>query len=152
MNKNTWVLVADEGIARILALASPGGDQLHSVEELTDALAHASGVDLRRDAVGRRASGKAPGARGAAHATASAGEGEAHDEAMQFARRVARHLDEALMQRRFQALQLVAAPRFLGLLRQALSPAVAGTVGLALAKDYVHLANDDLFALLYPDS
>ena len=48
-----WVLLADEGRARILAMRRAGRD-LEEVDELTDAAAHADDADLRRDAYGRR--------------------------------------------------------------------------------------------------
>ena len=50
---NIWVVVADEGLARFLALPSHG-EQLQPVDELTDAGAHASNAALSRDAHGRR--------------------------------------------------------------------------------------------------
>ena len=56
--KNTWVLVADEAIARILQWQERGAG-LDSVEELTDPDAHADKGEFRRDAQGRRA-GAAP--------------------------------------------------------------------------------------------
>jgi len=146
MTTKTWILVADEAIARILAL-SPDGHALDSVEEIADPLAHATGTDMRRDAVGRRASG----ANGnGANATASAGEGEQHHEAREFAQRVAQHLDTALQAGRFEQLQIVAAPRFLGLLRQALSTNLQRTVAREMDKDFVHFGNDDIAARLFP--
>ena len=74
-----WVLVADEGVARLLKLPEEGGD-LEDVTTLTDAAAHANNADLRRDAAGRRGN----------NVTASAGVDESHQEAMSFAARVAR--------------------------------------------------------------
>lgn len=149
--KRTWVLVADEAIARILQKPESPGD-LVPVEELTDPAAHASESDLRGDANGRRAGAAPQGSRqnsphrlrGTSSATASAGESELHMEAEQFARRVAAHLAEALQQNRFTALQVVAAPRFLGLLRKQFSPQVAGVVTDSLDKDFVHLTSDDI--------
>ncbi|RZI84684.1 MAG: host attachment protein [Rubrivivax sp.] len=154
--KKTWILVADEAIARVLYRPDNGGD-LKNVEEITDAAAHASGSDLRRDAYGRR-SGSAPhgsGAdsqhrlRGQSSVTSSAGEDEQHQEAEQFAKRVADHLAEALQQQRFEALRIVAAPRFLGLLRKAMSPQLAGVVTEEIHKDLAHLDNHDITQRLF---
>jgi protein required for attachment to host cells len=155
--KKTWILVADEAIARILEQPEVG-DELESVEELTDPLAHARSADLRRDAEGRRAGSATHSARpttphrvrSSANATSSAGEGEQHLEAAQFAKRVAEHLSEALRQHRFEALQVVAAPRFLGLLRKAFGADVQGVVTREIDKDYVHFENHDITSRLFP--
>ncbi|RYY98545.1 MAG: host attachment protein [Comamonadaceae bacterium] len=154
--KTLWIVVADEAIARILVRAE-AGNLLDPVEELTDPLAHAQEADLHRDAQGRRAGSATHGnqnasqhrLRSGASATASAGEDEQHLEAAGFARRVAQRLSEARQQKRFDELQLVAAPRFLGLLRKALSAEVAACVTKSLDKDFVHLQNDDLSARLF---
>ena len=157
--KKTWVLIADEAIVRILDWPGHGhGNELQSVEEITDPLAHAKGAELRRDAEGRRAGGATEGARqgtphqlrSEANPTASAGEGEQHVEAESFARRVAGHLDAARQQGRFDELHLVAAPRFLGLLRNQLSPAVRDTVVREVDKDFVHFGNADITSRLFP--
>jgi protein required for attachment to host cells len=149
--KTRWVLVADEAIARILQWPE-SGDELDSVEELTDPAAHAREGDLQRDATGRR-SGSATHAaspssphrlRSSANVTASAGEAQRHLEADAFARRVARHLAEALQRKRYDELALVAAPRFLGLLRKELDPHVAKAVTREIDKDLVHARNDEI--------
>ena len=119
---DTWVLVADEGVARVLSL--PGrGMTLQPVHTMTDAGAHASEAALRRDAHGRRGGTEHP-----SNATTSAGEDKLHQEARGFAGRVAQWLSEAERHGRFGVLHVAAAPRFLGLLRQALPPAVATRV------------------------
>jgi protein required for attachment to host cells len=150
MNK-TWVLVADEAIARILEWPETG-DELQSVEEITDPDAHAHGADLRRDAYGRRSGSATHGSqqnsphrlRGTASVTSSAGEAEKHQEAETFARRVAEHLAQAHREQRFAELRIVAAPRFLGLLRKALSSEISKLVTDEIDKDFVHLENADI--------
>lgn len=153
MKKHTWVVVADEAIARILALPEEAGD-LESVEEITDPDAHAKGAEFRNDAHGRRAGGVARGGgqQGGAPAsvTSAAGEDDRHQEAERFARRVAAHLAEALQQKRFNDLKLAAAPRFLGLLRKFLSPQVSQLINESLDKDLVHMSNDDITRRLFP--
>jgi protein required for attachment to host cells len=144
MPHTTWIVVADEAIARVLE-HTDDAEGLEPVEELTDAAAHAKGEDLRRDAVGRRAS---PGGQG--NATTSAGEDPRHLEAELFARRVAAFLGAGLHRRRFDDLCLVAAPRFLGLLRKALDPEVRRCVRNELDKDLVHLVDAEIEARLYP--
>lgn len=150
MTKHTiWVVVADEAIARILE-RTEDGDELEPVEELTDPAAHAKGQDLRRDAVGRRAASASGGLATQGNATASAGADERHLEADGFARRVAAHLETALHQGRYDELRLVAAPRFLGLLRKQLHPEVTKRVRESLDKDLVHMVNSDITARVFP--
>ncbi|MBK1715231.1 host attachment protein [Rubrivivax gelatinosus] len=149
MNKTVWVVVADEAIARFLQRPDEGG-ALQPVEELTDPAAHARGQDLRADATGRRAGGSAAGASRATGATTSAGTDEKHHEADGFARRVAARLHEALLARRFDELHLAAAPRFLGLLRKALSPQVSRCLGQQLDKDLVQVDNAALAERFFP--
>jgi protein required for attachment to host cells len=152
-----WVVVADEAIARILEWPDTGGE-LEPVEELTDPQAHASSADLRRDAHGRRAGSAPQGSRqntahrlrGPANVTSSAGEAERHLEADAFARRVAERLAEARREGRFDSLRIVAAPRFLGILRKLLSPEVARCVTDDLARDLVHMNNRDISERLFP--
>lgn len=142
----TWVVVADEGIARIFQL-SPGADELAEVDDITDAAAHAKDADLRRDAYGRRTSGAARGVRGTtpyrrqgtSTITSSAGEDDEHQEAEEFARRVAQRLEQELHRHHYDDLRIVAAPRFLGLLRKSLSDEVARAVSQEIDKDLIHL-------------
>jgi protein required for attachment to host cells len=153
----SWIVVADEAIARILA-RSKNPDELESVEELTDPAAHAREADLNRDAQGRRAGSATHSARpntphrlrSTANATASAGESEKHLEAAGFARRVAEHLARARQAQRFDELRIIAAPRFLCELRKALTDDVAGCVKETLDKDLVHMTNDEIAGRLFP--
>ena len=157
MKKTVWVVVADEAIARILQWPDEGGD-LQPVEELTDPATHASNAVLRRDAHGRGAGsvpgsappGNRPGMRGTATVASSAGERAKHLEAESFARRVAQRLAEGLQQRRFDELHIAAAPRFLGLLRKAVSPQVAATVRQEADKDLVMMSNREITERLFP--
>lgn len=155
--KTTWVLVADEAIARILQRQKPG-DELESVKELTDAAAHADAADLRRDAYGRRASGATPSRQNSPHrlrsnanVTSSAGEAELHLEAEGFARRVAEYLADALQKQRYDELRIAAAPRFLGLLRKMLPSQVADVVAEEVDKDLIHLQPREIAERMFQD-
>ncbi|HLT27640.1 MAG TPA: host attachment protein [Zeimonas sp.] len=133
--RTTWVVVADEGLARIFEI--PGrNEDLVELETLTYAPARADAADLRRDAYGRRAGG---GTLSGSYLTASAGEDELHREAELFARRLAQWMLEKKRAHAFEALKIAAAPRFLGLLRKALDPQVADAVIEELDKDLVNL-------------
>jgi protein required for attachment to host cells len=140
-----WVLVADEGRARILELRAPDSE-LEEVEELTDAGAHADDADLRRDAHGRRAGGSA----GATGTMQSASENKLQIEAERFARRVAEHLTQAHRRSRYERLRIAAAPAFLGRLRQQLDDEVRASLIDETDKDYVHLSKRALTHALFP--
>jgi protein required for attachment to host cells len=144
--KTTWVVVADEAIARVLQWPA-AGDELESVEELTDPEAHAAGAEFRYDAHGRRAGGA--GQRGPSSVTTSSGVDVQHLEAEEFARRVAQRLEEAQQQHRYDELRIVAAPRFLGLLRKSLSGNVAKSVTEEIDKDLVKASNRELTERLF---
>ncbi|HJV63542.1 MAG TPA: host attachment protein [Albitalea sp.] len=143
----TWIVLADEGRARILAMRDAGGD-LADVEEMTDAAAHADNADLRRDAYGRRGGGG--DARMGGSTTTSAGEDKLDHEAELFARRVAERLAQAHAQGRFERLRIAAAPRFLGRLRKALDAETAKTVVDELDKDLLQLNRRELTRKLFP--
>jgi protein required for attachment to host cells len=144
-----WVVVADEGRARFLELREPGQD-LRDVEELTDAAAHADRADLRRDAQGRF---HGPGGQqGPGSGTAPPRTDELDKEADLFARRVAERLVDAHRKHRYEQLRIVAAPRFLGRLRQQLQPEVKDVVLDELDKDLVHLDERTLTQRLFPSS
>ena len=114
-----WVVVADEAIARILTTTEASGT-LDQVEALTDPAAHTKEGELHGSDDNR------------------------HLEARAFARRVAGHLATALQQKRYDTLRIVAAPRFLGLLRQELDAAVRAVVVDELDKDLIHAADDEI--------
>jgi len=141
-----WIVLADEGHARILRLRKPGRD-LEDVEELSDAAAHADNADLRRDAFGRRAG---PDPRMGGSAVASAGEDKLDHEADAFARRVAARLTEAHRQHRYDQLRIAAAPRFLGRLRRLLDPEVEQAVVDEIDKDLLQLDRRSLTLRLFP--
>jgi protein required for attachment to host cells len=131
--KTTWVLVADEAIARIFE-QPPGGAALLPVEVLTDPDAHAREAEMRHDAHGRRAGG----------ATVSAADSERHQHAQLFAARIAERLTELHRQKRYDLLHILAAPRLLGYLRKALEPALADAIASTQDKDVVQETPDQL--------
>ena len=139
-----WVVVADEGCARILELREQELE-LEDVEELTDVAAHANRADLRRAVKGRYFS---KGTR--AVPTAEPYTDELEHEADVFVRRLSDRLAEAQRQHRFRQLRLVAAPRLLGRLRRALDQDVAKTVIGELNKDLIHLDCNELARRLFP--
>jgi protein required for attachment to host cells len=150
----TWIVLADEGHARILQCRKPGAD-LEEVEELTDAAAHATNAELRRDATGRRKPSEYKGVGHgetmmAGNATASAGETQLEHEAELFARRVAQRLAEAHRQHRFGHLRIAAAPKFLGRLRKELDDEVSQLVDDEIDKDLLQLDRRALTQRFFP--
>jgi protein required for attachment to host cells len=145
----TWIVLADEGRARILQTGRPGRD-LEEVEELSDAAARADNADFRHDAYGRRS--PPAGARGGmvGNATTSAGEEKLDHEAELFARRLADHLADACRKHRFERLRIAAAPKFLGRLRKALPDEVSAAVEEEIDKDLLQLDRRELTQRLYP--
>ncbi len=141
-----WLLVADEGVARLFEWSLDAGS-LTEIETLTNAAAHARGTQLRRDAFGRRKGG---GTRAGGSVTDSAGQDEQHREAEGFARRVAGWLGEARNAQRFDRLQIAAAPRFLGLIRSQLSAGVRERVHDECNLDLAHLDANALARRLAP--
>jgi protein required for attachment to host cells len=142
--KTTWVLVADEAIARILEKPRKPGD-LVPVEELTDADAHAREREFSHGPHGRRAGVAGPGSQ----ATVSAADAESHQHAQAFAKRVVERLEQHHRDRRYDELHVIAAPRQLGYLRKALEPHLAGVVVNTLDKDLVKASNSDLTQRLF---
>lgn len=152
--ESTWIVLADEGHARILQWRKPGTD-LEDVEELTDAAAHADEADLRRDATGRRRPSEyrgvgRPDTVMGGNATASAGETQLEHEADLFARRIAQRLTEAHRQRRFEHLRIAAAPKFLGRLRKVLDDEVSRVVDDEIDKDLLQLDRRTLTQRFFP--
>jgi len=143
----TWVVVADEGRARILSRDGAGED-LRELEVIEDPAAHAHNADFRHDAYGRRAPA---GAALPASATSSAGEEKLDHEAELFAHRLALRLADAHRQHRFDTLRIAAAPRFLGRLRKALDTSVSKVVDQEIDKDLLQLDARTLTQRLYDD-
>lgn len=137
--KTTWALVADEAIARILQRPPEGGD-LVPVEELTDPDAHAKESEMRNGPHGRRAG---PGGSGT-QATVSAGDSERHQHAQLFARRIAERLLELRRAQRFDELHVLAAPRLLGYLREAMHQELQDVVVSTTDKHVVQESNADI--------
>ena len=123
-----WVVLADEGHARVLE-AEDGRGELHVIEELDDADARRDNAELRRDAYGRRGAGT----------MSSAGEDALDHEAEAFARRVAHYLERAHQAHRYEHLSIAAAPRFLGRFRAQLGDEVRRCVVAELDKDLLKL-------------
>ena len=126
------ILVADQAMAVFYDAANL--DQAPTeIERIAEPNARLHDRDLGSDRPGR--SYESVG--GARHAVDR--EGGPHQRAAeQFARRVARRLDEARRKDEFDCLVVVAGPRFLALIRKELPRLTRARVAHEIAKDLVH--------------
>jgi protein required for attachment to host cells len=129
---NVRVLVADEHEANFFDASSPGapleirGSMLNETATLHDR-------DLETDRAGRGFNSGAPGRH------AMDGERSTKRHGMeQFAKEIARAIDDARARNEFERLVIVAGPKMLGWLRNALSEPTRSVVAAEIAKDLVH--------------
>lgn len=133
-----WVLVADKARARIFSAASPTA----ALEEKEDFLNPEDRVP-ERDLVTDRP-GRAHSSVGNQRSGMSSEVDAKTHEAQMFAKEVAGRLAKARVNGEYDRLVLVAAPAFLGMLREKLDAHVLATVALSLDKDLTHLAAREL--------
>jgi protein required for attachment to host cells len=124
-----WVLVAHRGGARLFENRGPGKglELLKTVEHPAGKLrSHDIDSDKHGRSVDRRGGGR--------HAYTTEQDPTMHI-AEQFAKQLAELLDDGRTQQRYAQLVLVAEPRFLGILRAALTSTTAARVVATLTKD-----------------
>ncbi len=138
----TWILVAHRAGARIFESSGPGMG-LRRIEEIPHPEGRLENRQIGSDKPGRSFDSHGVGR----HAL-----GKEHDEvetvAQAFAHKLAAHLDNARAKNAFTKLVLVAEPRFLGLLRVALTAPTAALVSAKVEKDLGHVSDHDLLAHL----
>ncbi|MCJ7450991.1 MAG: host attachment protein [Steroidobacteraceae bacterium] len=132
------ILVADQAEAIFYDAATLTGAP-SEVGRISDPLARLHDRDLATDRPGR--SYESVG--GARHAVQRE-ETPRRTEAVRFARRIARRLDDARRKDEFDRLVVVAGPPFLGLVRQQLSGPTRALVAREIPKDLVHSAPEVL--------
>jgi protein required for attachment to host cells len=122
-------------------------DELQPAGHLTDPQAHLHDRDLGSDRPGRVFDHAPPTARRrgavAHHGTGGERSPRKHEAAV-FAHRVARELEHDAQQGQFERLVIMAAPTFLGMLREALPSNLAGRVVTELHKDLVHASTREV--------
>jgi protein required for attachment to host cells len=129
---NVRVVVADEREANFFDLPKPHADP-QARESLHNDAARPD-RELETDRPGRRFSGNGGNSR---HAVDGERSTERHELEL-FALRVARTIDGARTRHEFDRLVLMAGPRMLGLLREALPAACRSVVAAEVPKDFVH--------------
>ncbi len=122
----TWVVVAHRGGARLLS--QDGDERFRIIETLDNPAGRARQSSPGRPSPSQRA----------------ARPSEPKDAALAFAHELAMQLQRGRTDKRYDELILIAAPRFLGILRDALDPATAALVRGTLDKDYGHLGDREL--------
>lgn len=139
--ENTWIVVADSSHARIFQLRE-GQLPAEEIHSLANPQGRAGNQQLASDEHGQYF-----GPDGHGH-TAPRVEEPVQHEVHQFARQIGHLLDSAAAQHRFQHLALVAAPRFLGLLRDSLDKQTRKLVTAEQAKNVAAFARHELDACL----
>lgn len=128
---NTWILVADGAHARIFN-AETAKSTLTEIESFAHPETQQHEQALTSDLPGRQAGGSIAG-----HHSVESQTDPKEYEGIKFARELCRHLEIAHNEQKFRQLIVVAAPSFLGLLREEMSDNVSKVVTLELDKDIV---------------
>ncbi|MBI1422747.1 MAG: host attachment protein [Gammaproteobacteria bacterium] len=135
----TWVVVADSTRARIFSAESSSA----GLSEL-ETLAHPEGRmhdrDITSDLPGRSFDSNKAGGRHAMEPSTD----PKQELAIEFARTIARHVDAARVKNDFEQLVIVAAPTFLGLLREQLSNTCRKLVAFELNKNLVQQPAEEI--------
>jgi protein required for attachment to host cells len=132
------ILVADQAEAVFYDAATLTGTP-KEVGRISDPLARLHDRDLASDRPGRSYESV-----GGARHSVQREESPRRTEAVRFARRIARRLDDARRKDEFEQLVVVAGPPFLGLVRQQLSGPTRARVAREIGKDLVHSTPDVL--------
>ncbi len=140
--KLTWLVVADNSKARIFSVDSRMGpiDEIESIMH-TEARLHEQ--EMTSDLPGR-SNGKGGGGGHAYQDEVSPKE----QENINFARKIATELDAARKGGKFKQLMLVAAPGFLGNLRNQLTTQTQNLACFELAKNMSHMSAKEIRNLL----
>lgn len=134
----TWVVVADSVRARIFT-AETSTSGLAELETLTHPEGRMHDRDITSDLPGRSFDSLG----NARHAMEPPTDPK-HELAIEFARTVAHHLDAARIKKDFERLVIVAAPAFLGLLRDQLNPTCRKQVAFELNKNLTQHTPEDI--------
>jgi len=139
--RQTWLLVANRSRARLFEVPQKGDDPV----EIAD-FAHVEGRlharDLATDGSGRFF-GK--GERDQGHSAGTEDDKPAH-EANKFAEQLRDYLEKARTRNAFGALWIMAAPAFLGVLRNKLTHGVEAEVEFDVDKDLTTASRQDILA------
>lgn len=133
-----WIAVADRNRCRVFEQSSRHGP-LEEVVDLVSPMARLKSQDINADRPGRAFDSAGQGR----HAMSSTIE-PTEQETIRFAKEVADELHRGRMQHRFEKLYVIAEPRFLGHLRQALPRPLEEAVAAEIDKDWTGLAVEEI--------
>jgi protein required for attachment to host cells len=126
----TWIVAADASRARLFEITDPER-HLRAIEEFAHPEGRASNRELNTGAQGRyTGQGGNPGAHSATRQVSAVD----HENEL-FSKTLARYLDKARSQHRYDKLYLIAPPEFLGLMRENLSKEVRKIIAEEINKD-----------------
>lgn len=137
MMSTTWVVVADSSRARIFS-AQTSTSALHELETLAHPEGRLHEQDISSDLPGKEMRN---GQGGHAYEDEITPKDQ---ETINFAKRIAGHLNEAYNAQKFHRLALVAAPAFLGVLRQQLPAQVNRVLCFDLNKNITLQTPDEI--------
>jgi protein required for attachment to host cells len=140
--KRTWFVIADGGRARVMTRKAEGSGY-EEVENFDFVADHRQTKDINADRPGRSFNSVG----GSRHAMEPPTDPH-REEKRKFAHRLCDYLDEKRGANAFDQLVIVAAPRTLGDLRDALSEAVKDKVVEEIAKDIVKVPTADMNDML----
>lgn len=132
---NTWILVADGAHARIFNTTT-ATSALTEIESIDHPETQQREQALTSDLPGRQAGGSKGG-----HHSVESQTAPKEYEGIKFARELCRHLESAHNEQKFRQLIVIAAPSFLGCLRDEMSDNISKVVVFELDKDIVKLDN-----------
>lgn len=138
-----WVLVANASSARIFRL-----ENMHTLVEL-QAFVHPESRLHEQDLVTSTPGRDSTSVGNRRHAMEPK-TSRKDLECTHFAKSLSDHLDSARMKNDFSQLFVIASPSFLGILRQAMSPATLNLVTKEINKDLVHLSTADILEHISP--
>ena len=136
--KNIWILVADSSRARIFETESVKSP-LKETDDLTHPEARQHEQTLTSDLPGKQAASSS----GSHHAVADETDPKQH-EAANFAREISQYLDDSRKKNRFSHLVILAAPSFLGLLRDHFTEDTLKLISYELDKNLVKHSTDEI--------
>ncbi|MDB5822443.1 MAG: hypothetical protein JWR21_1147 [Herminiimonas sp.] len=136
----TWIVSANASRARIFAQQS-AADEIEEVTDMVNEAVRLREIESENDKIGPTSGTKS------IHNTGGATPNKLYQppvspekhQAELFARDINTFLLKAAQEGRYQELDLVASPKFLGALRELLDPQVMSLVKTEINKDYTHL-------------
>lgn len=141
----TWIVAADSSRARVFEIIYPDR-RLREIEEFIHPRGRARNREINAEPDGRFFS---KGGGPASHSTGHKETPVDHENEL-FSKMLARHLDKARVQHRYDKLYLIAPPEFLGLMRENLSKEVRKLTAEEINKDLSWLEARDIERFVKP--